>query len=152
MTQPIFDSEWAADEELLLIEGLLEKGMGNWKDVSDFVMTKSAVKCEAHYAAVYLNSPTAPLPVRMSYFEISDCFQDMSGNLLNPSIYPKEATNYASYPAQNAPLVQKSELRFPFLAQNFQAKGNSCLLWIVSCIVQNGKSLTMIGTITLKMH
>lgn len=39
-------------------------GFGNWKDVADYVGTKSKSQCIDHYNAVYMNSPCFPLPVR----------------------------------------------------------------------------------------
>ena len=60
---PIFDNEWGADEELLLIEGAENFGIGNWQDIADHVGSKSRDECEAHYLQVYVNSQTWPLPV-----------------------------------------------------------------------------------------
>ncbi len=66
VTTPIFDEDWGADEELLLLEAIEMYGLGNWSDVADHVSTKSKQKCEQHYYDVYLSSSTAPLPVGMS--------------------------------------------------------------------------------------
>eukprot|EP00808_Paulinella_micropora_P024718 g29535.t1 len=62
VTTPIFDPEWGADEELLLLEAIEMYGLGNWSDVAAHVDTKSKVQCEQHYNDVYLSSDTAPLP------------------------------------------------------------------------------------------
>jgi transcriptional adapter 2-alpha len=62
LTEPIFDRDWGADEERSLLEGILIYGFGNWQDIADHVNTKSKHKCQAHYTAVYLSGPTAPLP------------------------------------------------------------------------------------------
>ncbi|KAJ2664667.1 Transcriptional adapter ada2 [Coemansia sp. RSA 1200] len=59
---PIFTESWSADEELLLIDGLRQFGMGNWKDAADHVGTKSKEECERHYNSVYVASDTWPLP------------------------------------------------------------------------------------------
>lgn len=89
VTQPLFDEEWRADEELLLLDAILDKGLGNWIDAAEYVGgNKSKTKCEAHYHAVYLNSPTAPLP-------------HLDGPMLNPSTYPMDATDYNAYASMN---------------------------------------------------
>jgi transcriptional adapter 2-alpha len=63
ITTPLFDEDWGADEELLLLEAIELYGLGNWSDVADHVGTKNKTKCEAHYYEIFLNSQTAPLPV-----------------------------------------------------------------------------------------
>ena len=50
-------SDWTAEEELLLLEGIEMFGMGNWKDIAEHVATKSDRKCEAHYMIAYLSTP-----------------------------------------------------------------------------------------------
>lgn len=61
---PIYTSDWGADEELLLIEGLDTYGIGNWADVADYVGNlRSKEECEQHYMDVYVNSSTYPIPV-----------------------------------------------------------------------------------------
>lgn len=62
VTTPLFDLEWGADEELLLLEGVSLFGFGNWSEIANHVGTKSKGKCETHYNQVYLQSKTAPLP------------------------------------------------------------------------------------------
>lgn len=49
-------SDWTADEELLLLEGIEMFGMGNWKDIAEHVATKSEKKCETHYMGAYLST------------------------------------------------------------------------------------------------
>ncbi|KAJ0402615.1 hypothetical protein P43SY_007971 [Pythium insidiosum] len=51
---PNASSDWTADEELLLLEGIEMFGMGNWKDIAEHVQTKNERKCEAHYLSAYL--------------------------------------------------------------------------------------------------
>lgn len=60
---PIFDDDWGADEELLLIEGCEIYGLGNWADIAEHIGSKTKEECENHYMTVYINSPTFPLPV-----------------------------------------------------------------------------------------
>lgn len=45
----IFSPNWTSHEELLLIEGIFAFGLGNWKDVSDFLGTKSEKEVELHF-------------------------------------------------------------------------------------------------------
>lgn len=69
---PIFDRDWGADEELLLIEGCQTLGLGNWQDIADFIEGRSKDEVGEHYEKYYLNSKYSPIPDLNSYFpEIS---------------------------------------------------------------------------------
>lgn len=69
---PIFDKDWGADEELLLIEGCQTLGLGNWQDVADFIEGRSKDEVGEHYEKYYLNSPYYPIPdLNKSFPEIS---------------------------------------------------------------------------------
>lgn len=59
---PIFDEDWGADEELLLIEGCETLGLGNWQDIADFIEGRSKDEVGKHYEEIYLNSPYYPIP------------------------------------------------------------------------------------------
>jgi len=59
---PLFEEDWGADEELLLLEGIEMYGLGNWGDVSDHIGTKTYQQAKEHYFKIYINIPTAPLP------------------------------------------------------------------------------------------
>ena len=60
---PLLSADWAADEELRLLEALLQFGYGNWIDVAEHVGGgKTFIECEAHYDKFYLSSPKFPLP------------------------------------------------------------------------------------------
>ena len=64
---PIFDQEWGADEELLLIEGTEIYGLGSWADIADHIggyRHKDEVR--DHYLKVYVESSKFPLPERCS--------------------------------------------------------------------------------------
>ncbi|KAJ1661062.1 Transcriptional adapter ada2 [Dispira simplex] len=63
LSQP--PDDWSADEEMLLIEGIQQSGLGNWMDVAEHVGTKNKDQCERHYHEVYINSPTWPRPAYM---------------------------------------------------------------------------------------
>jgi len=64
---PIFDPEWGADEELLLLEGAEIYGLGSWADIADHIggyRHKDEVR--DHYLKVYVESSRFPLPERCS--------------------------------------------------------------------------------------
>ena len=64
---PIFDKDWGADEELLLLEGAEIYGLGSWGDIADHIggyRHKDEVR--DHYLKVYVDSPSFPLPKRCS--------------------------------------------------------------------------------------
>lgn len=64
---PIFDEGWGADEELLLLEGAEQYGLGSWADVADHIggyREKDDVR--DHYIHTYINSAKFPLPERAS--------------------------------------------------------------------------------------
>ena len=62
---PIFDEEWGADEELLLLEGAEQYGLGSWADIADHIggfREKDEVR--DHYIKTYIDSDLFPLPER----------------------------------------------------------------------------------------
>ena len=59
---PIFEYNWGADEELLLLELIETCGMGNWSGIADAMVTKTAQECARHYQKIYLDSKYSPLP------------------------------------------------------------------------------------------
>eukprot|EP00741_Cyanophora_paradoxa_P016065 tig00000042_g15509.t1 len=58
---PFFTEDWGASDELLLLEGIENFGLGNWTDVAEHV-GKPADDCQRHYYEVYITGPTAPEP------------------------------------------------------------------------------------------
>jgi transcriptional adapter 2-alpha len=60
--QAIFDKSWSLQEEMMLLDGIEMYGLGNWRDISNFIGSKTESQCSKHYIAVYLESKTAPLP------------------------------------------------------------------------------------------
>ena len=62
LTFPIYTADWMAQEELLLLEGIEKKGIGNWNDIARHVGGKTGKECETHYHHLYLESPEFPLP------------------------------------------------------------------------------------------
>ncbi|KAL6449468.1 ADA2 Transcriptional adapter 2 [Candida maltosa Xu316] len=71
-TYPIFDREWGADEELLLIQGCETYGLGNWADIADHIGNRSKEEVADHYFKIYLESKDYPLP------EMNKDFTDIS--------------------------------------------------------------------------
>ncbi len=64
---PIFDPEWGADEELLLIEGAEIYGLGSWADIADHIGGyRSKDEVRDHYYKIYVESSKFPLPERCS--------------------------------------------------------------------------------------
>lgn len=64
---PIFDREWGADEELLMIEGAEIYGLGSWADIADHIggfREKDEVR--DHYLNTFVSSTKFPLPKRCS--------------------------------------------------------------------------------------
>ncbi|KPV71759.1 uncharacterized protein RHOBADRAFT_56380 [Rhodotorula graminis WP1] len=59
---PIFNKDWGADEELLLIEGAEMYGLGNWADIAEHVGGRTKEECHDHYVATYIQSEAYPLP------------------------------------------------------------------------------------------
>lgn len=62
---PIFQEEWGADEELLLLEGTEIYGVGSWADIADHIggyRTRDEVR--DHYLNTYVDSSNFPLPER----------------------------------------------------------------------------------------
>lgn len=59
---PVYTADWRADEELLLLEGCEQFGVGNWKDISDHIGSKEPAACEDHFHKIYLNWSGAPSP------------------------------------------------------------------------------------------
>ena len=64
---PIFDREWGADEELLLLEGAEIYGLGSWADIADHIGGyRSKDEVRDHYQKIYVESSRFPLPERCS--------------------------------------------------------------------------------------
>ncbi|KAI9021955.1 hypothetical protein DFJ74DRAFT_620249 [Hyaloraphidium curvatum] len=50
----IFSPDWAADEELALVEGCEKFGLGNWEQIAEHIGTKTKEEVDRHYREVYL--------------------------------------------------------------------------------------------------
>ncbi|CAG8457275.1 24783_t:CDS:10, partial [Cetraspora pellucida] len=69
---PLFNEDWGADEEELLIEGAEMHGLGNWADIAEFIGNRTKEDCEQHYMKTYVNSETWPLPDMNVKFQIDE--------------------------------------------------------------------------------
>lgn len=100
---PILDEDWTADEyvaclvnlvcllttfarEVMLLEGLLMHGMGNWLAVSEYMGSRTKADVEAHYLKYYINSSRWPEPVCLTqphtlHTLLIKPFQDMPESL-----------------------------------------------------------------------
>ena len=60
---PLFIKNWSAKEELMLIQGIMKCGLGNWIDISEqYVKTKDSKECEDHYFTFYYKARDDSLP------------------------------------------------------------------------------------------
>jgi len=59
---PLFEPDWGADEELLLLEAIDHHGPHAWERVAEAVGAKSPDACRRHYHRVYWGHADAPLP------------------------------------------------------------------------------------------
>ncbi|ELP90875.1 transcriptional adapter, putative [Entamoeba invadens IP1] len=74
---PLLTPDWGADEELMLLEAIEEKGLDNWVEVQNFVKTKAARECRSHYLQYYLETPTHPLPDMTDAFLVKNGIVEM---------------------------------------------------------------------------
>ena len=56
----ILDESWTASEEVKLLEALLNKGEGNWDEISRLVSSKSPLECQRHYENHYIDNDDFP--------------------------------------------------------------------------------------------
>lgn len=64
---PIFNDDWGADEEAMLLEGAETYGLGSWADIADHIGGfRDKKQVEDHYIQTYINSSRFPLPEHAS--------------------------------------------------------------------------------------
>ncbi|KAF9444781.1 SWIRM-domain-containing protein [Macrolepiota fuliginosa MF-IS2] len=99
---PIFTEDWGADEELLLITGLAQHGVGNWKRIAEHLGTRTKKEVEEHYKSVYVNSPDWPLPRMDLHFDVDpEEFQERKRRRIadmNPVAPPEQKVAPTSAP------------------------------------------------------
>ncbi len=54
------NTAWSHTEESKLLEALVQKGEGNWDDISKTLGNKSPQECQLHYEKFYLENGTFP--------------------------------------------------------------------------------------------
>jgi len=63
MSFPLFEQDWGADEELLILEAIKIFGLGNWIDICDHLGTnRTPESCRDHYFKIYIDVDTCPIP------------------------------------------------------------------------------------------
>ena len=83
---PLISKDWSAKEELLLLQGIMKCGLGNWADISNqFVEKKSAKDCEEHYFTFYYKCKDDYLP-RKEHFIVRGPKQLMPDGTFQVSI------------------------------------------------------------------
>jgi len=74
---PLYEDNWSAEEEILLLEGMEKYGFGNWGDIGDHIGTdKTGEDVASHYEKIYLS---ADGPAAMNEVLTS---RDEEGNLV----------------------------------------------------------------------
>ena len=57
LTFPLYEENWTAEEELLILEGLEKYGLGNWSDIADHIGTdKTGEDAHNHYEKIYMSN------------------------------------------------------------------------------------------------
>eukprot|EP01118_Nematostelium_gracile_P018259 TRINITY_DN8065_c0_g1_i1.p1 TRINITY_DN8065_c0_g1~~TRINITY_DN8065_c0_g1_i1.p1 ORF type:complete len:443 (-),score=90.43 TRINITY_DN8065_c0_g1_i1:87-1346(-) len=110
---PLFEEDWGADEELLLLEGIEMYGFGNWSDVSDHVGTKGAQDCKQHYFDTYINVPTAPLPDMTHILTTPESLQQRNSRMRNSDQELEEADHHTAPATKNSVMTKKTEGALP---------------------------------------
>ncbi|KAG5439092.1 hypothetical protein PCANB_001390 [Pneumocystis canis] len=99
---PIFDKDWGADEELMLIEGLDSYGLGNWQDVADYLGNgRSKEECEKHYHDIYISSPSFPYAKHLTFNIDREEFQKRRKERVKQS----SSTDKLAPPQKQKPIV-----------------------------------------------
>lgn len=69
---PIYDKDWGADEELLLLEGCEIYGLGSWADIADHIGGyRDKQEVADHYINTYINSSKFPLAEHASPYDLA---------------------------------------------------------------------------------
>lgn len=79
----VFDKNWRADEEMLLLEAVESNGLGNWADIADQIGGGRTVEeCRDHYLRFYMPCPfidgTDELKLMLSDEEVKQSFVSFS--------------------------------------------------------------------------
>lgn len=99
---PLFEPDWCAEDELMLLDAIDMCGLGNWEEIAEQLASpgKDADEIRRHYNAVYLDSETCPLPDPRKVIPM-----DSSDRPAPPAAPPQpaEATQQAPFSVANIP-------------------------------------------------
>ncbi|KAG8826935.1 Transcriptional adapter ada2 [Serendipita sp. 411] len=96
---PVLDEDWTGDEEIMLLDGLMMHGMGNWQAVAEFMGSRTKHEVEEHYMKYWRGSKNWPYPEEPMEFETTqeemhNRKRDRLKNLtINPPLPPQPALN-----------------------------------------------------------
>ena len=107
----IFTLDWNSNEELLLLNGVVNFGIGNWNKIAEWIPNHKPIDIETHYNEIYLKSQNAPLPDEVNPTELPETFPlpppityDTSpetnsnpSEKKNPSTNPAESNGWMKY-------------------------------------------------------
>lgn len=127
VTKPLFENDWGADEELLLLDGILQYGFGNWNDIADTIQNgKNKQRCEQHYNECYIYTDNDMLP------DIDHCICDgyeYKKNIVPSSYaelaYKKQLQNNSSTQMQNNLATQIKQQTIDKVQDNNEQKINN---------------------------
>ncbi|KAF2718590.1 transcriptional adaptor 2 [Polychaeton citri CBS 116435] len=110
---PVYDEGWGADEELLLLEGAEQYGLGSWADIADHIggyREKDEVK--DHYSKTYIESSNFPLAERASPNDtsLSDSIPREEFQARKKRRIDDRKASLAATPAQSAPAKPTSSV------------------------------------------
>ena len=104
---PLFVHDWSGKEEIMLLEGLLKYGYGNWGCISEYLGgKKSSWECEKHYKQIYLSRTLDKIKnfTIISSQDKDGCIviSDVSNNLMdieeNPVVAPDKRVEIEKHP------------------------------------------------------
>ena len=82
----VFTPNWVIEEELSLLNGLEKFGLDNWPDISEYISTKSAIECQAHYYTFYYKSSLNIIPQESDLIYSDDCSLNNLKNNYNQNL------------------------------------------------------------------
>ena len=57
----VLEEDWSADEEENLLNLLIQRGHGNWEDISKVLVNKTPTQCENHFETSYIENASNQL-------------------------------------------------------------------------------------------
>lgn len=131
----LLTADWAADEELMLLEAISIYGLGNWADIADHVGTKPLEACRSHYFSCYIESKTAPLP---DIEAAAARFPDLPRPLPLPP--PAPSTTHAKTPRKRpSGTPQETEVGFNPFREEFETEWSNDAEHVITDIAFNAE-------------